>query len=59
MPTEISLSIEQRIAAEKRKAADLLAILVLVPTIMCLSSILLAVESRAFECALIATAFME
>ena len=58
MPTDVLRTIEQRIAAEKRNAADLFAILVLVPTIMCLVSILLSAESYAFECALTAT-FLE
>jgi hypothetical protein len=58
MPTDMLRATEQRIAAEKRNAADLLAILVLVPTIMCLVSILLSAESYAFECALTAT-FLE
>jgi hypothetical protein len=55
MPTDMLRATEQRIAAEKRNAANLLAILVLVPTIMCLVSILLSAESYAFECALTAT----
>ena len=58
MPNDVLRTIERRIAAEKRNAADLLAILVLVPTIMCLVSILLSAESYAFECALTAT-FLE
>jgi hypothetical protein len=58
MPTDMLRATEQRIAAEKRNAANLLAILVLVPTIMCLVSILLSAESYAFECALTAT-FLE
>jgi hypothetical protein len=54
MPTDILLSIEQKRLARKKEAADLRAMLLLVPLIMCLFSIVLAVESHAFECTLVA-----
>ena len=57
MPTDVLLAIEQRVAVEKREAADLLAILLLVPLVACLFSILLSVQSQAFESALFAFNF--
>ncbi len=53
MPTDISLSIEERRLARKKEAADLRAYLLLIPLIACLLSIALSMESRAFECAVV------
>jgi hypothetical protein len=52
MPTDILLVFEKRRLANKKKAADLMAYLLLVPTIACLLSIILAVESPAYAVAL-------
>ena len=49
MPTNISASIDERRAENRRNAADLRAYLFLIPVIACLLSILLSMESRAFE----------
>jgi hypothetical protein len=53
VPTDVLLSIRERRAAERRTAANLRAILLLIPLIACLISITLSVESRAFEFAII------
>jgi hypothetical protein len=53
MPTDVLLSIEERRVAKKKEAADLRAYLFLIPVIACLFSILLCVESYAFQGALI------
>jgi hypothetical protein len=53
MPTDVWQSIERRRTAKKKAAADLLASLFLIPLVVCLLSILLCVESRAFENVLI------
>jgi hypothetical protein len=53
MPMDLLLSIEQRRRRDKKEAADLRAYLVLVPLIACLFSVLLSMESHAFECAFV------
>jgi hypothetical protein len=53
MPTDVLLSIEERRLARLKEAADLRAYLFLIPLAVCLLSIILSVESHAFECALI------
>jgi len=50
MPTDILVSVAERRERQKRNAADLIAMLVVVPLIACLFSITLCFESRAFEC---------
>jgi hypothetical protein len=52
VPTDILLAIEKRHLARKKAVADLRFFLVLVPTIACLISILLAMESDAYAGAL-------
>jgi hypothetical protein len=52
MPTDILLAIEKTRLARKRESADLRAYLLLAPTIACLFSILLALESPAYAAAL-------
>jgi hypothetical protein len=52
--TNVLLSIEERRAAESKQAAYLQAMLLLIPLAACLFSMLLCVESHAFECAIIA-----
>ena len=54
MPTDVLLSIEQKIAAEKKNAANLFAMLFLVPVIACLGSILLSLNSQAFAAVVLA-----
>jgi hypothetical protein len=53
VPTNISLSIADRRDRDKKNAADLTAILFLIPIIACLVSISLCFECHAFECAVI------
>lgn len=53
MPTDVLVALRERRAVERRKAADLMAILLLIPLIACLISIALSVESRAFEFAIV------
>lgn len=53
MPTDVLLSVAQRRARDKKDAADLKAIVFLVPMIACLLSLSLCVECHAFQCALL------
>jgi hypothetical protein len=53
MPTDVILSVEAKRLAGLKEAADLRAYLFLIPLAICLLSIILSVESRAFECALV------
>jgi hypothetical protein len=53
MPTDVLVALEERRLAKKKEAADLRAFLLLIPMIACLLSIILSVESRAFECAVL------
>lgn len=53
MPTDLLASVSDRRDRDRKNAADLLAILVLVPLIACLLSIALSYESVAFETAFI------
>ena len=50
---EFTAIVEQRRRRDKKEAADLRAYLVLVPLIACLFSVLLSMESHAFECAFV------
>ena len=59
MPTDILLSVEQRRIAERKNSADLRVILLLLPLIACLLSIILSVESAAFEGALVTMGTMD
>ncbi len=54
MPTDVLVALEKRRRARKKEAADLRAYLILVPTIACLFSIFLALESPAYASALTA-----
>jgi hypothetical protein len=53
VPTNISLSIANRRDRNKKNAADLTAVLFLIPSIACLGSITLCFECHAFERAVI------
>jgi hypothetical protein len=53
MPTDILVSVAERRIREKRDAADLIAIVFLIPMIACLLSCALSFECRAFEYALV------
>ncbi len=53
MPTDVLLPFQRRRAEKKREAADLQAILLLIPLIACLVSVLLSVQSLAFESAIV------
>ena len=53
MPTDIAISIAQRRAAATRTAADLRAIVLLVPLIMAIMTIGLCMKSPAFAAGVI------
>jgi hypothetical protein len=53
MPTDIFVSLQRRRLARQKEAADLRAYLFLIPLIACLLSIVLCLESRAFEADLV------
>jgi hypothetical protein len=51
MSANLTLAFEKKFEAQNTEAKDIWAVLLLVPTAMCLFSILLAVESPAFASA--------
>jgi hypothetical protein len=53
VPTDVLLAFTRRRREKNREAADLQAILLLIPMVACLYSILLSVESLAFESAMV------
>lgn len=53
VPTNISLSIEERRDRDRKNVADLTAFLFLIPLIACLMSVTLSFECHAFECAIV------
>ena len=49
MPTDILLSIAEKLHRDRRNASDLRAYLLLIPLAACLFSIICSFESEAFE----------
>ncbi len=56
MPTDVLLALERRRTAERDERHYIRMSVILIPVVCCILSILLSIESRAYEVAVIQTA---